>query len=274
MQIVMRAVTQVVTQVVTRLFTHRARAAALGTLATVALLVAVVAGAGGAAHEARRLGTRLSIAPIDALPLVLWGALVLALLWAATLTAMATAALTRPAEVYRDRSASSGSGLVGRIAGVLLAVTAFGATGGLSAASAAPATDSPVAAAPAAAAGVIPDARAAHTAHDPCAVAEEPPVPGWLPEQPARTAQVARDSAALVAGCAVPDRSGEVVVRRGDSLWSIVAARLGPQADATAVAGEWPRWYAANRAQIGDDPDLLRVGTRLHAPTALEGKTR
>ena len=44
-----------------------------------------------------------------------------------------------------------------------------------------------------------------------------------------------------------------VVVRRGDTLWGFA----GP---------EWPRWYAANRAVIGDDPDLILPGQRLVVP--------
>jgi nucleoid-associated protein YgaU len=62
----------------------------------------------------------------------------------------------------------------------------------------------------------------------------------------------------------------EVVVRRGDTLWGIAARRLGPSASDARIAAEWPRWYAANRAVIGDDPDRLRPGQRLQAP-ALTG---
>jgi nucleoid-associated protein YgaU len=57
-----------------------------------------------------------------------------------------------------------------------------------------------------------------------------------------------------------------VVVRNGDSLWTIAAARLGPLATDVEVAQEWPRWYAANRATIGPDPDLLQPGQMLRAP--------
>lgn len=57
-----------------------------------------------------------------------------------------------------------------------------------------------------------------------------------------------------------------VRVRPGDSLWLIAAQRLGPDASAADVAAEWPRWYAANRAVIGDDPSLIEPGQVLHAP--------
>ena len=58
----------------------------------------------------------------------------------------------------------------------------------------------------------------------------------------------------------------EVVVRRADTLWSIAARHLGPGASAAEIAREWPRWFAANHAVIGDDPDLLRPGQLLVAP--------
>jgi len=57
-----------------------------------------------------------------------------------------------------------------------------------------------------------------------------------------------------------------VVVRPGDTLWAIAAERLGPGARDCDIAAEWPRWYTANRAQIGPDPDLLMPGQRLRRP--------
>jgi hypothetical protein len=77
-----------------------------------------------------------------------------------------------------------------------------------------------------------------------------------------------RADAALVTSRPAPGRSPDpaVVVRRGDTLWSIAARHLGPEATAVQVAREWPRWYAANRATIGADPDLLRPGQRLVPP--------
>lgn len=58
----------------------------------------------------------------------------------------------------------------------------------------------------------------------------------------------------------------EVVVHRGDSLWSIAARHLGPDASDTEVARAWPQWYAANRDRIGDDPDLILPGQILRVP--------
>lgn len=56
------------------------------------------------------------------------------------------------------------------------------------------------------------------------------------------------------------------VVRPGDCLWTIAARHLGAGASVDAVAATWPRWYAANRAVIGTDPDALRPGQRLVVP--------
>jgi nucleoid-associated protein YgaU len=55
-------------------------------------------------------------------------------------------------------------------------------------------------------------------------------------------------------------------VRRADTLWDIVRRHLGPDASEAEVALAWPHWYAANRATIGDDPDLLLPGQVLQAP--------
>jgi hypothetical protein len=63
---------------------------------------------------------------------------------------------------------------------------------------------------------------------------------------------------------------GEVVVLRGDTLWSIAAERLEAGAGDAAIAAEWPRWYAANRERIGTDPDLIRPGQRLVPPPRAE----
>ncbi len=57
-----------------------------------------------------------------------------------------------------------------------------------------------------------------------------------------------------------------VVVRPGDTLWSIARRHLSAGADDGAVASAWPRWYAANRSAVGDDPDLIFPGTRLRVP--------
>lgn len=61
---------------------------------------------------------------------------------------------------------------------------------------------------------------------------------------------------------------GVVVVAAGDSLWAIAADRLGPGAEDPMVASAVSDWYAANRALIGPDPDLIHPGQRLTPPGA------
>ncbi len=56
------------------------------------------------------------------------------------------------------------------------------------------------------------------------------------------------------------------VVAAGDSLWSIAAAQLGPGTAMAAIDHRWRRLYAANRAVIGKDPDLLIPSQRLRLP--------
>lgn len=63
-----------------------------------------------------------------------------------------------------------------------------------------------------------------------------------------------------------PPRQHAVRVRAGDSLWLIAARRLGRDAEPADVAASWPRWYAVNRAVIGDDPDLIHPGQLLRPP--------
>jgi hypothetical protein len=65
---------------------------------------------------------------------------------------------------------------------------------------------------------------------------------------------------------AAPPTTERVTVRRGDSLWAIAERRLGPDASVQAIATEWRRWYAVNRACIGPNPNLIYPGMVLHAP--------
>ena len=77
-----------------------------------------------------------------------------------------------------------------------------------------------------------------------------PTDPGHLVQQPLRE----------------PVRAGEVEVRPGDSLWTIVARHLGPGATDLDIAAAWPSWYEANAGTIGADPDLIRPGQLLVPP--------
>ncbi|GEL95129.1 LysM peptidoglycan-binding domain-containing protein [Cellulomonas composti] len=87
------------------------------------------------------------------------------------------------------------------------------------------------------------------------------PRPAW--QTPTATDTAPTDDTSQVPA---PSVRATVVVEAGDSLWTIVAAQLAPGADDADIATEWPRWYDANRAVIGTDPDLLLPGQVLQAP--------
>lgn len=94
---------------------------------------------------------------------------------------------------------------------------------------------------------------------------------GWpWPTSTSTDAQVSTTSAAPVpwphSAARAPGNS-DVVVRPGDCLWAIAAHRLGPQASGHRIAAESRRWYGANAAVIGADPDLIHPGQHLHYPT-------
>ncbi|WP_076258299.1 LysM peptidoglycan-binding domain-containing protein [Intrasporangium flavum] len=90
--------------------------------------------------------------------------------------------------------------------------------------------------------------------------------PGFRPTAPVRVAD--GEQGRLLAPSPRPSSvsHGLVTVRRGDSLWSIARAHLGPGASDADVARAWPRWYSANREVIGGDPDLLVPGQQLVPP--------
>lgn len=113
------------------------------------------------------------------------------------------------------------------------------------------------------------------------------PTPGWLPEAvapgtslthslsepgwvPGRPPAGRRTDPQLLTGRQRPaDAERAVVVRRGDTLWSIAADHLGPAATDVEIAREWPRWHQANHTVIGNDPHVLLPGTQLTPPPAV-----
>lgn len=57
-----------------------------------------------------------------------------------------------------------------------------------------------------------------------------------------------------------------VVIRPGDSLWSVAADHLPAAASDAEIAQAWPTWWAANRDAVGADPDLIQPGLHLTPP--------
>lgn len=82
--------------------------------------------------------------------------------------------------------------------------------------------------------------------------------PGWVPQRISLPLQ------RLLGGGT--RKAQEVVVRSGDTLWSIASRHLDCEATTKDIAESWPQWYDANRDVIGSNPDRLTVGMVLTAP--------
>lgn len=89
--------------------------------------------------------------------------------------------------------------------------------------------------------------------------------PEWTPSAPLTEPGLLARRAART-NASVPAGEAPEVVVEGDTLWSIAARRSGPFANDVDVALNWPKWYAANKELIGDDPSLLRPGQVLQPP--------
>lgn len=116
----------------------------------------------------------------------------------------------------------------------------------------------------------VPDTAVRDTAVRP--VPPETGHPGWQPSapvvEPALLAGPAARDGNAARGPAVGRPTDSVAVLAGDSLWDIVASHLGPEASDVEIALEWPRWYEANKALIGHNPDVLLPGQVLLPPAA------
>jgi hypothetical protein len=104
----------------------------------------------------------------------------------------------------------------------------------------------------------------------PCAAACAPSLDG-LPYPDLPTAPWPRRLVAVAdLATATPPRGrlpeSILVVRAGDSLWSIATALSPAGTGDRAVAAMVARLYEANRSVIGDDPDLIYPGTLLRSP--------
>ncbi|RJU02931.1 LysM domain-containing protein [Arthrobacter frigidicola] len=235
-------------------------------LGAVLLLSGLELASGGSRAPENGIGTAVSVAGLG---LLLWwtGALALAL--------GAEALKRKGRAAAASWMAALTPGFMRRLAAVLLGANLLAAPCAASAppsASIPPAAPAPMVAVPvvavqAVAALTVP----ADRGEDPQPAqshpsGREPRVsPDWkplpLPCDPGLLARPPRQQ-----GSAPDADSDRVVVRSGDSLWSIAAARLGPLASDAEIAASWPRWYARNASLIGPDPDLLTPGQTLAAP--------
>ena len=160
-----------------------------------------------------------------------------------------------------------------RMAAVLLALTGAGALGTLpsTTASASPLLPGTTQSAPVISAMDVPvpatpaPTTTPKTTTPTTAPPSDIPEPGWVTPAPSPTSQRCAVGARLIAGCPSRDDSAQVVVHRGDSLWSLISRHLHTHEPAV-IAAAVPQWYAANKAVIGADPDILHVGQRLHVP--------
>ncbi|OLT55410.1 hypothetical protein BJF88_06085 [Cellulosimicrobium sp. CUA-896] len=123
-------------------------------------------------------------------------------------------------------------------------------------------------ASPAEAPATAPTGTPAPGAGTPAPGTSAPGTPSGAPSGAPDRLPAAERDAALAVTRDVPAPAGEVVVLRGDTLWAIAARTLPADATDAAVAAEVERWYAANQDTIGADPDLIRPGQVLVAPTA------
>lgn len=120
--------------------------------------------------------------------------------------------------------------------------------------------------------------------HDARAPASSRPAPVWPTDDPVPAPHWPTSAPLPSRPHPTPSRPGgdtpagrpasTVVVAVGDSLWRIAAVHL-PEREPSArrIAGAWPRWYAANRAVIGVDPNHLSPGQVLAVPGPSPGQS-
>ena len=98
--------------------------------------------------------------------------------------------------------------------------------------------------------------------------------PGYVPSAPPPVLPAERSRLLVPSPRAAAATQDVVTVHRGDSLWAVAARHLGAGGSDAQIAREWPRWYAANRDVVGDDPDLLVAGQQLRPPSSVTTSTR
>ncbi len=96
------------------------------------------------------------------------------------------------------------------------------------------------------------------------------PVPDRFVSRPAVTGHdlraAAHDPPRAAAAAA---RRGTVTVVSGDSLWTIAASLLPPDAGPARITRTWRLLYVHNRQAVGADPNLIVPGTVLGLPSQL-----
>ena len=250
--------------------TKRLIAATVLGFTVAAASTAVALRLGAVATRALRTDVRGQSAATEVFVHVLLVCTALMLLWLAAACAAAgwdIARSVRPEfEAFEPRSAHRAGRR--RVAAILLALTGAGALGTLpsAAASAGPLPPATTRSAPLSTATDLPmPAPATSPATSGTA---DIPQPGWVTPAPSPASQRCAAGARLIAGCTSREDVTQVVVHRGDSLWTLISRHLHSH-DPAVIAAAVPQWYAANKAVIGPDPDLLRVGQHLHIPDAV-----
>jgi nucleoid-associated protein YgaU len=84
-----------------------------------------------------------------------------------------------------------------------------------------------------------------------------------LPDRPTGAGLVATERASIAGPSTRPSQPRFVEVRPGDSLWRIARSLLPAGATDADITRAWHRLDRLNAERIGDDPDLIRPGTRL-----------
>jgi hypothetical protein len=251
---------------------RRARALLLGLMATTASAVIAVPCLLRALRAFTALRPLTAVSPDEALVVLAAALAGLVCLWLSLLFALGTCSLLpgllgaggrrltehlAPAFCARLTSSLLGAALLTSTPPAALAIAS---TAGTVAAKAVAADAS----------GGRPNGQTSGAAAGAADLSRQAPEPGWRPHRPAAAPAHDLGSRLLATsprpGWCAGTEDGAAVVRRGDSLWTIAARHLGPEATAAEVAHEWPRWYAANRHLIGDNPGLILPGQVLVAP--------
>ncbi len=94
------------------------------------------------------------------------------------------------------------------------------------------------------------------------------PDPGWrAASQPLARTDLSVPARITAGPSSRPSDINGILVVPGDTLWGLATDRLPSGSSNTAIDRSWRDWYAANRAVVGSDPDVIQPGQRLRPPT-------